>query len=267
VVNRLWQTYFGIGIVTTPEDFGMQSEPPSHPELLDWLASELMQPTIKGGGPLSKSEENPWSLKHIHRLIVTSAAYRQSSKTRLNFTRAILTTAWSHADRDCVSKARLSAILRFLPAACLIQKLVDRPFFSRTGFPFPTPGQLRAFPVEEETGADRYRRAVYTFRRRSPPTLSCKSSTRQTAISHASAHAFHTPLQALASLNETVFVECAQALAKKTLESGGRTDDERVTYAFRRALSRLPDADEKKELLSLLEKQMHRIPKWVGKPQ
>jgi mono/diheme cytochrome c family protein len=267
VVNRLWQTYFGIGIVTTSEDFGMQSEPPSHPELLDWLASELMQPTIKGGGPLSKSEENPWSLKHIHRLIVTSAAYRQSSKvtpelyTRDPYNRLLARGPRLRVEGEIVRDIALSA------SGLLNPKIGGPAIFSPApDFLFQPPASYAPFPWKEETGADRYRRAVYTFRRRSTPypvlqvfdapngDFSCVRRMRS-----------NTPLQALASLNETVFVECAQALAKKTLESGGRTDDERVTYAFRRALSRLPDAEEKKELLSLLEKQTHRIQSgWVN---
>jgi hypothetical protein len=267
VVNRLWQTYFGIGIVSTPEDFGMQSEPPSHPELLDWLACELMQPTIKGGGPLSKSEENAWSLKHVHRLIVTSAAYRQSSKvtpelyTRDPYNRLLARGPRLRVEAEIVRDVALSA------SGLLNPKIGGPAIFSPAPeFLFQPPASYAPFPWKEETGPDRYRRAVYTFRRRSTPypilqvfdapngDFSCVRRMRS-----------NTPLQALASLNETVFVECAQALAKKTLENGGQTDDERIAYAFRRALSRLPEADEKKELLSLLEKQTRRIQDgWVN---
>jgi hypothetical protein len=274
MVNRLWQAYFGIGIVTTPEDFGMQSEPPSHPELLDWLACELMEPKWKFEVRNSKSEANstfesakPWSLKHIHRLIVTSAAYRQSSKitpelyTRDPYNRLVARGPRLRVEGEIVRDIALSA-------SGLLNPKVGGPaiFSPAPDFLFQPPASYAPFPWKEETGADRYRRAIYTFRRRSTPypvlqvfdapngDFSCVRRMRS-----------NTPLQALASLNETVFVECAQALAKKALENGGKTDEERITYAFRRAISRNPDAEEKKELLSLLEKQTHRIQDgWVN---
>jgi hypothetical protein len=267
VVNRLWQAYFGIGIVTTPEDFGMQCEPPSHPELLDWLACELMQPTIKAGGPKSQSEENPWSLKHIHRLIVTSATYRQSSKvtpelyTRDPYNRLLARGSRLRVEGEIVRDIALSA-------SGLLNPRIGGPaiFSPAPDFLFQPPASYAPFPWKEEIGSDRYRRAVYTFRRRSTPypvlqvfdapngDFSCVRRMRS-----------NTPLQALASLNETVFVECAQALARKTLESGGQTDDERITYAFRRALSRQPTPDEESELASLLHKQTNRIAEgWVN---
>jgi hypothetical protein len=261
VVNRLWQTYFGIGIVTTPEDFGMQSEPPSHPELVDWLACELMEPTWKS------ESDKAWSLKHIHRLIVTSATYRQSSKvtpelyTRDPYNRLVARGPRLRVEGEIVRDIALSA------SGLLNPKIGGPAIFSPApDFLFQPPASYAPFPWKEETGADRYRRAVYTFRRRSTPypvlqvfdapngDFSCVRRMRS-----------NTPLQALASLNETVFVECAQALARKTLEFGGTNDDQRIAYAFRRALSRQPTPDEKSELASLLEKQTKRIADgWVN---
>lgn len=265
VVNRLWQAYFGIGIVTTPEDFGMQSEPPSHPELLDWLACELMQPTTKIGK--SKSEKNPWSLKHIHRLIVTSSTYRQSSKvTPELYTRDPYNRLLARGPRLRV-EAELVRDIALCASGLLNPKIGGPSIFSPApDFLFQPPASYAPFPWKEETGPDRYRRALYTFRRRSTPypvlqvfdapngDFSCVRRMRS-----------NTPLQALASLNEAVFVECAQALARKTLESGATTDDARITYAFRRALSRQPTSDEKSDLLSLLQKQTKRIAEgWVN---
>jgi hypothetical protein len=273
-VNRLWQTYFGIGIVTTPEDFGMQSEPPSHSELLDWLACELMQPTWKSEIRSSKSEANskiesaePWSLKHIHRLIVTSSTYRQASKvtpeiyTRDPYNRLLARGPRLRVEGEIVRDIALSA------SGLLNPKIGGPAIFSPAPeFLFQPPASYAPFPWKEETGSDRYRRAVYTFRRRSTPypvlqvfdapngDFSCVRRMRS-----------NTPLQALASLNETVFVECAQALARKTLEAGGNSDDERITYAFRRTLSRQPTPDEKSELNSLLQKQTKRIAEgWIN---
>jgi hypothetical protein len=198
---------------------------------------------------------------------VTSATYRQSSKvtpelyTHDPYNRLLARGPRLRVEGEIVRDIALCA------SGLLNPKIGGPAIFSPApDFLFQPPASYAPFPWKEETGADRYRRAVYTFRRRSTPypvlqvfdapngDFSCVRRMRS-----------NTPLQALASLNETVFVECAQALAKRTLEEGGKTDDERVSYAFRRAISRLPDADEKKELLSLLEKQINRIQDgWVN---
>src|SRR5262249_20397212 len=127
-------------------------------------------------------------------------------------------------------------------------------------FLFQPPASYAPFPWKEETGPDRYRRALYTFRRRSTPypvlqvfdapngDFSCVRRLRS-----------NTPLQALTSLNETVFVECAQALARKALAEGGHTDAERLTYAFRRTLCRSPKPDEMTELIGFLVKEKTRL--------
>ncbi|HEY6229576.1 MAG TPA: DUF1553 domain-containing protein, partial [Verrucomicrobiae bacterium] len=227
-----------------------------------------MEPTWKFGVRNSKSESAmPWSLKHIHRLIVTSSTYRQSSKvtpelyTRDPYNRLLARGPRLRVEAEIVRDIALSA------SGLLNPKMGGPSIFSPApDFLFQPPASYAPFPWKEETGPDRYRRAVYTFRRRSTPypvlqvfdapngDFSCVRRMRS-----------NTPLQALASLNETVFVECAQALARKTLESGGQTDDQRITYAFRRTLARQPSSDEKSDLLSLLQKEAKRIAEgWVN---
>jgi hypothetical protein len=274
VVNRLWQAYFGIGLVSTQEDFGMQSEAPSNPELLDWLACEFMEPSIQTGGHASSDSAAfpsgamaPWGLKHIHRLIVSSATYRQSSRVTPElyakdpYNRLLARGPRFRVEAEIVRDIALSA------SGLLNPKMGGPSIFSPAPeFLFQPPASYAPFPWKEETGSDRYRRALYTFRRRSTPypalqvfdapngDFSCVRRMRS-----------NTPLQALVSLNETIFVECAQALARRTLEEGGRTDPERINYAFRRALARSPSIDEKNLLLSLLAKQRDRIADgWVN---
>jgi hypothetical protein len=248
-VNRVWQAYFGIGIVATSEDFGMQSEAPSHPELLDWLATEFMN-----GKP-------NWSIKHVHRLIVTSATYRQDSKidpdlyTKDPYNRLLARGPRFRVDAELVRDIALST-------SGLLNAKMGGPsvFAPAPEFLFQPPASYAPFPWKEEKGDERYRRALYTFRRRSTPypvlqlydapngDFSCVRRMRS-----------NTPLQALASLNETVFVECARSLARKTIEEGGADDRQRIDYAFRRTLARRPTADEEQELMSLLQKQKSRI--------
>jgi hypothetical protein len=261
VVNRLWQTYFGEGLVSTPEDFGLQSERPSHPELLDWLACELMEPSVKFEIRSPKSDATPaWSLKHLHRLIVHSSAYRQNSKVSSDlyakdpYNRLLARGPRLRVEAEAVRDIALSA------SGLLNAKIGGPSIFSPAPeFIFQPPASYAPFPWKEETGSDRYRRAIYTFRRRSTPypmlqvfdapngDFSCVRRMRS-----------NTPLQALVLLNESLFVQCAQALALKTLQDGGSTDGDRIAYAFRRALSRKPSGDEKAELLGLLQKQQRR---------
>lgn len=268
LVNRLWQAYFGTGLVSTPEDFGLQSEPPSHPELLDWLACEFMQPTaVSHAGRSRARDATQWSLKHIHRLIVTSATYRQASSitpelyTKDPYNRLLARGPRLRVEAEIVRDIALCA------SGLLNAKMGGPSIFSPAPeFLFQPPASYAPFPWKEETGPDRYRRALYTFRRRSTPypvlqvfdapngDFSCVRRMRS-----------NTPLQALVSLNETVFVECAQALARRTLEEGGQTDAARITYAFRRTLARAPTAQETAELLALLSKQRDRIAEgWVN---
>lgn len=247
VVNRVWQVYFGAGLVNTPEEFGVEGAKPTHPELLDWLATEF-----RDGG---------WSFKKLHKLIVTSATYRQSSR---------ITPELLKLDPDNKLLARGSRfraegeIVRdiALAASGLLSPKVGGPsvFTPAPDFLFKPPASYGPFEWVEARGEDRYRRALYTFRRRSTPypaltvfdvpvgEASCVKRTRT-----------NTPLQALTGMNETLFVEAARALGKRAVLEGGRTDAERLTHAFRLCASRKPAADELAVLSGLLEKSRKRF--------
>ncbi|HEV3259566.1 MAG TPA: DUF1549 and DUF1553 domain-containing protein [Gemmataceae bacterium] len=243
LVNRVWQHYFGIGLVATSEDLGTQSERPSHPQLLDWLAVEFM--------------DRGWSLKKLHRLIVCSAAYRQSSvvtpeqHTRDPYNRLLARGPRFRIEGEIVRDVTLAA-----------SGLLNGKIGGRSVFP-PLPAFLFVPPVSygpkiwpEDKGPERYRRGIYTFRYRSIPNpvlqafdapngdFACVRRARS-----------NTPLQALVTLNEPIFMDCARALALRTLKEGGNADADRVVYAFRRCVSRRPSQEESTELLALLAKE------------
>ncbi|HQR08180.1 MAG TPA: PSD1 and planctomycete cytochrome C domain-containing protein [Gemmatales bacterium] len=246
-VNRVWQSYFGNGLVTTPEDVGVQSELPSHPELLDWLAVEFM--------------EQGWSIKKLHRLIVLSATYRQSSKATPEllakdpYNRLLARSPRLRVDGEVVRDIALSV-------SGLLDPKVGGPaiYSPAPSFLFVPPTSYGPFTWIEAQGSDRYRRALYTFRRRSTPypmltnfdapngDAACVKRVRS-----------NTPLQALTTLNETVFVETARALGLRMLKDGGDTDASRLSYGFRLCTSRLPTEMEKAELEKLLKKHRDRF--------
>jgi hypothetical protein len=246
-VNRVWQHYFGNGLVSTPEDFGLQSQKPSHPELLDWLAVEFM--------------DQGWSIKHLHRLIVNSATYRQSSHVTPELQeRDPVNRLLARAPRLRVEGEIVRDIA--LAASGLLNPKVGGPsiFSPAPAFLFMPPASYGPFNWTQATGSDRYRRALYTFRRRSTPfpmlqTFDCPNGDFSTVRRNRS----NTPLQALTTLNETVFMDAARALAARVLKEGGKTDDERLAYAFRLCVSRQPSSEERAELVNLLEKQRKRV--------
>jgi hypothetical protein len=247
IVNRIWQSYFGTGIVATTEDLGTQGELPSHPELLDWLAVELM--------------ESGWGLKHLHRLIATSAVYRQSSRTtpellaRDPYNRLLARGPRFRVDAEIVRDIALAA-------SGLLDPKIGGPSVCPPApeFLFQPPASYGPKVWIEAKGPDRYRRALYTFRYRSVPypmlqsfdapngDFSCVRRTRS-----------NTPLQALSTLNEPIFLECARALALRTLREGGACDGDRVSYAFRRCLSRAPSEEEARALVDLLHRETRRF--------
>src|SRR5215475_9126992 len=241
IVNRIWQQYFGQGLVTTPEDFGSRCEPPSHPKLLDWLAVEFI--------------ESGWSIKHIHRLILNSAVYRQSSKVAPKLLEVDPYNRWlARAPRIRVESEIVRDVA--LAASGLLNKKIGGP----SVFP-PLPAGVMdlaygGFKWENATGEDRYRRGMYTFWKRTVPypsmlafdspngDFSCPRRVRS-----------NTPLQALTTLNDTVFVEAAQALGLRVWKNGGADDRSKMTYAFRLCASREPDQFEMQKLMELLEDQ------------
>jgi hypothetical protein len=233
--------------VATSEDFGLQCEPPSHPELLDWLAVEFM--------------DRGWSLKTLHRLIVTSASYRQSSRVTADlaardpYNRLLARGARLRVDAELVRDIALAA-------SGLLEPKVGGPsvFPPAPEFLFQPPTSYGPKVWREAKGPDRYRRALYTFRYRSVPypmlqsfdspngDFACVRRTRS-----------NTPLQALTTLNEPIFLECARALALRTLREGGCDDAGRMQYAVRRCLSRWPTAAEAATLDELLHRQIRRF--------
>jgi mono/diheme cytochrome c family protein len=252
-VNRVWQSYFGTGLLEASEDFGTRAELPSHPELLDWLAAEFM--------------DSGWSIKKLHRLIVNSATYRQSSRvTRELYARDPFNRLLARGPRFRVE----GEIVRDIALAA--SGLLNPTLGGHSIFP-PAPEFLFQPPVSYgpkdwpvSTAPERYRRSLYIFRFRSVPyPLLQTFDTPNGDFSCVRRLRSNTPLQALVSLNETTFMECAQALARKTLIEGGKTDADKINFTFRRALSRPPTDSERKELLTLLDKQKDYIGEgWVN---
>ncbi|MBL9140100.1 MAG: DUF1553 domain-containing protein, partial [Verrucomicrobiales bacterium] len=242
-VNRYWQHYFGTGLVKTSDDFGSQGERPSHPELLDWLATEF----IKSG----------WNVKHLQRLLVTSATYRQTSKT----------TAGRHGrdpENRLLSRGprhRLDGeVIRDLALAAsgLLKEKIGGPSVK----PYEPPGLWEAVSYNnaqryvQDRGDGNYRRSLYTFwKRQSPPPnmLTFDAPTRETCAVRRPRT--NTPMQALATLNDPQFVEASRAFAHRILQCSGTTDD-RLRWAFRVATARTPEAEEIASLRKLWEKQL-----------
>jgi mono/diheme cytochrome c family protein len=243
LMNRFWQSYFGIGIVATSEDLGTQSETPSHPELLDWLAVEFM--------------DRGWDMKAMHRLIVTSASYRQSSHvTPESYEADPYNRLVSHAPRLRVDGEIVRDI--GLAASGLLNPQIGGPsvFPPAPAFLFVPPVSYAAKTWPLSTGADRFRRALYTFRYRSVPYPMLETFDAPNGDSSCVRRArSDTPLQALTTLNDPLFVEMARALALKTLREGGHTEKARLIYAFRRCVSRQPTGFELTALSTLLDKE------------
>jgi hypothetical protein len=240
IVNWIWQHYFGRGIVASPEDFGTQGERPSHPDLLDYLATEFMRQ--KG------------SLKAMHRLIVTSATYRQSANARPELTsRDPLNVLLARQNRP-----RLEAEIirdRALAVSGLLNETIGGPSVRP---PQPTGISELTYSGKakwiESTGPDRYRRGMYTwFQRTSPYPMLMTFDEPDSYVCCVRRERSNTPLQALTLLNDTVFLECARALAARimTEERGGMA--ERIRHAYRLGLSREPTSGESALLGQLFE--------------
>jgi mono/diheme cytochrome c family protein len=248
-VNRLWQHYFGLGLVETDNDFGTQGTPPSHPELLDWLATEFVR--------------QGWSLKAMHRLIVTSATYRQSSKARPELAavdarnRLLARQSRLRLDAEVVRDAALGA------SGLLYQK-VGGP----SAFPPQPDGIYRFTQIDKHwkpsAGPDRYRRGLYTFFWRSAPHPSLTvfdAPDGNTACTRRNRS--NTPLQALTLLNDQGQYEFAQALAARVLREGGANDAARLRYAFRLCLARAPKEREEQRLAEVLAREGKGPEAWV----
>ncbi len=240
-VNREWRQFFGTGLSKTLEDLGSQGEWPTHPELLDWLASEFMQ---------------AWDVKHVIRLIVTSETYKQSSLTTPQLeerdpgNRLLARQSRFRVDAEIVHDIALS-----------VSGLLAERFGGPSVRPYQPDGYLAAvnFPKREYSashGDDLHRRALYTQWQRTflhPTLLTFDAPTREECgVNRVSSN---TPLQALVLLNDPIFLEAARVFAANILNSGA-TWDAQLNFAFSRALNRAPTAEERRILADLHEKSL-----------
>jgi hypothetical protein len=249
-VNRFWKLFFGTGLVATPADFGSQGEWPSHPELLDWLAVEFM--------------ESGWDVKHLVRLIVTSATYRQSSV----------------ADHGSLERDPANRLLARGPRFRLPAELIRDNALKVSGLLVPriggpsvnpyTPGDLwreishyGSTPATSQTfvqdhGEKLYRRSLYTYwKRTAPPPNMAAFDAPNREVCTVSRAGTTTPLQALVTLNDTQFVEASRAFAGRILAHNGG-DAGRLRWAFLEALSRPPSDHESRVLLRALQRERER---------
>jgi hypothetical protein len=251
-VNRLWKQVFGTGLVKTVNDFGLQGEWPSHPELLDWLAVEFV--------------ESGWNVKHLLKLMVTSETYRQTARV----TPELLARDPENRLYARGPRFRLNAE-EIRDTALAVSGLLDPRIGGASVSPYQPAGLWEELSSRQDSknwsaqffvqshGADLYRRSLYTFwKRTSPPPqmITFDAPDRETCT--ASRERTNTPLQALTTMNDIGFIEAARKLAERIVREGGTTAEARLGYGFRLVLARPPTAREKQELLDLLTKQTTR---------
>ena len=245
-VNRYWGMLFGTGLVKTANDFGSQGERTSHPELLDWLACEFMQSA--DSAPASRIRRHDWDVKHLLRLLVTSATYRQSSVvTKEKLERDPYNRLLTRGPR-----VRLDAEL-IRDNALAISGLLNEKIGGPSVKPYQPPGIWDGtdHKYEQSHGADLYRRGMYVFWKRAahyPSFQTFDAPSRETCTLQRPRTS--TPLQSLVVMNDPVYVEAARAFATRVLQQHGLNLEQQLAYAFRLALARPP---EKKEL-AVLEK-------------
>src|SRR5262245_2572489 len=259
-VNRFWEQIFGRGLVETSEDFGTQGERPSHPELLDWLAVEFMNPTWRAGDGATHARgdganpqsaiRNPqsmgWSMKSLLRLIVTSATYRQSSRV----TPAL-------RERDPYNRL-LARGPRFRVEAEMVRDIG----LAASGLLNRAVGGPSVNPSPAARPEDRYRRGLYTsIRRTTPPPSMTAFDAPSREFCTVRRPRTNTPLQALTVLNDPVFFDFAQGMARRVIAEAGPELRDRLIYGFRLCVSRRPNEKEIEELAALYQRQFERFTK------
>ena len=245
VMNRAWQAFFGRGIVATVEDFGTRGELPTHPELLDWLATEFPR--------------QGWSMKAMHRLIVTSATYRQTSK----------------AAPDLLARDPRNELLARGPRFRVEAEVVRDIALAASGLLNPTIGGPSVYPPQPDgvtalsygqmgwptsKGRDRYRRGLYTYTKRTAPFAAFATFDMPTSeIACVRRERSNTPLQALTLLNDPAFVEAARALGRRVVAEGPADAEGRARLAFRLCVGRTPTAEEVGSIVDFQARQIARL--------
>jgi hypothetical protein len=252
-VNRYWQLFFGVGLVKSSENLGVQADPASHPELLDWLAAEF--------------REKQWDVKHMHRLIVTSATYRQSSKVGAE----LLEMDPANKLLARAPRFRLSSPL-LRDVALASSGLLNREMGGKPVYPYQPPGiwdglsitKERDFTYPQSKGADLYRRSLYTFWRRTVAPGNMFDASSRTICS-VKPSLTNTPIHALITLNDVTWNEAARALAINVIRETNTTDTEaQLSRAWLRVCSRQPNDHELKILRRSFDKA-HR--EFLADPQ
>jgi hypothetical protein len=244
-VNRFWQQYFGTGIVKTAEDFGSQGDPPSHPELLDWLATEFVR--------------TGWDVKALQKTIVMSATYQQASRVLP----ALLEKDPGNRLLARGPNVRLSAEMVRDQALAIAGLLVDR-----IGGPSVKPYQPEGLWSEvggaaayvQDHGENLYRRSMYTYWKRTvpPPTMAdFDASSRESHVVRPSVT--NTPLQALDLMNDVAYVEAARMFAQRMMKEGGATPSESIAFGFRLATARVPKPSESQILLASFGRELENF--------
>jgi hypothetical protein len=243
-VNRFWQQFFGVGLVKTAGDFGSQGEPPSHPELLDWVSVDF--------------RENGWDMKKLVRLFVTSSTFRQSTDAPA----ALWTRDPENRLHARGPRLRLDAEA-VRDNALAVSGLLDLTMGGRGVRPYQPPNiwepvayiRSNTANYKADTGNALYRRSLYTFlKRTAPPPFMANFDAPSREQSCTMRERSNTPLQALQLMNDVQHIEAARVFAGKIITQGGATPAERIAFAYRTALARKP-APEELDILSAAYKQ------------